>query len=232
MELIKRAGAYFCYSVFMVFMACIICFELNPSISVPAFSKLVLCISGIFFLFIGSAVRTSYLKDNSEKQKTVRLTIWITFIIYVAYLMFLLFFDREYNRGLYPISNPSLDFATYFKLKTNFIPFKTITAYIKGWVYGRVYTNSLATNIIGNLIAFSPFGIFIPLLSKRLRSFWRFCLFILLVLSAVEAAQLLLMAGSCDIDDIILNYTGACVLYHFMQIKPIKSYFLKVGIEY
>lgn len=232
MDFFKRVGTYFFYSVFAIFAACIFYFEIDQRFRVPAYSKLILCFAGILFLLFGSALRVSSLSESAEKVKTLKTTIWIMFLMYIVYLMFLLFFDREYSRGLFTLSNPSVDFATYFKMKTNFIPFKTITSYIKGWLLGNVYTRSIIMNIVGNLIAFSPFGIFCPLLFKKLKSFKNFSVFIVLVLAAVEIAQLYFMAGSCDVDDVILNFIGACALFYVMQIKLLKGYFTHVGIEY
>ena len=36
---------------------------------------------------------------------------------------------------------------------------------------------------------------------------------VILVISAVEAAQTLLLVGTCDIDDLILNTAGAAIGY-------------------
>ena len=58
------------------------------------------------------------------------------------------------------------------------------------------------------LLLFIPFGLFLPHLFQSQRRFGRFLLTSLVLLCCVECAQVLLLLGSCDIDDVILNLLG------------------------
>lgn len=61
----------------------------------------------------------------------------------------------------------------------------------------------------GNIAAFIPFGILIPLLYRT--SFFRFIALFILSILVIETIQALTLLGSFDIDDVIQNSLGAAV---------------------
>ncbi len=63
-------------------------------------------------------------------------------------------------------------------------------------------------NPFGNVLAFVPFGLFFPLLSRKNRGFWKVTLISFEVSLLVELIQLVTRVGSCDVDDMILNTLG------------------------
>lgn len=87
----------------------------------------------------------------------------------------------------------------------NLIPFQTIWAYGSGQYHLRV--SFAVSNILGNIVAFIPFGLFLQTLRKR-KSFWRGILIVLATAMAVEAIQYGFGLGASDIDDVILNTVG------------------------
>ena len=76
-------------------------------------------------------------------------------------------------------------------------------------------------NRINNLRIRSKFillyvlGVFLPLLMRKLRRFWRFLLVCALTIALVETAQALLLVGSADVDDLILNLCGVSIGFPF-----------------
>ena len=58
-------------------------------------------------------------------------------------------------------------------------------------------------------------------LFPALRRFWRFLALLLAVLLAVEAIQMALRCGSCDVDDVLLNLIGATTAYFAIRIPPV-----------
>ena len=46
----------------------------------------------------------------------------------------------------------------------------------------------------------------------------------IIVVLLIEGLQFLTLSGSCDIDDLILNVFGACILYLVLSIKSIKEF--------
>jgi glycopeptide antibiotics resistance protein len=70
-----------------------------------------------------------------------------------------------------------------------------------------------STQVIGNLVMLLPLGIYIPLLFPGLSGFFRVFLICLLVSISIELMQLITNVRSTDIDDVILNTSGAVVGY-------------------
>ncbi|OWR29952.1 VanZ family protein [Saccharibacillus sp. O23] len=62
---------------------------------------------------------------------------------------------------------------------------------------------------IGNIAAFVPFGILIPLL--RPMTFVRFLIGFVLAILVLETIQALTFLGSFDVDDVLRNTLGACI---------------------
>ena len=95
----------------------------------------------------------------------------------------------------------------------NFVAFKTIGIY-----------STFDKQVIGNFIMLFPLGIYLPLLYRKLRRFSGFfaVLFISFLVSVgIEVLQLATNYRSTDIDDVILNTTGACfgfLIYQFLKV--------------
>jgi len=118
-----------------------------------------------------------------------------------------------------------------------FILFREIAAY--GWwhrVLLRVQTKErinlhpflmfkqfrlASTQVIGNLVMLLPLAIYIPLLFPRLSGFFRVFIICLCASISIELMQLITSVRSTDIDDVILNTSGAVigyVLYKFLRL--------------
>ena len=63
-------------------------------------------------------------------------------------------------------------------------------------------------NLLGNIIVFIPFGIFLPLLGNKTKKPGWVLFIAFAVFLAVEAVQLFSLAGRADIDDVLLNLLG------------------------
>lgn len=97
------------------------------------------------------------------------------------------------------------------KRRYNIIPLKTIKNMI---LYRKFYTPEIFfINLAGNVLMFIPLGFFLPIISKKMRSFkivFASCFFIILT---AELLQLIFNVGSFDVDDIILNMLGCIIGY-------------------
>lgn len=94
--------------------------------------------------------------------------------------------------------------------KANTVPFKTINMYYKG--YERGNTNA-SYNLLGNLIGFIPLGLLLPWAIPFFRRGWAMLLAALAVPFGYEGAQLTTGLGIFDVDDLLLNGTGAIAGY-------------------
>jgi glycopeptide antibiotics resistance protein len=77
---------------------------------------------------------------------------------------------------------------------------------------------SFVVNILGNVLAFAPFGFMLPLLEKKYRRFFYISFVSLIFSFAVELVQMLLKVGIFDVDDILLNTAGGILGYLFFRI--------------
>lgn len=124
-----------------------------------------------------------------------KITAKILFVLYIIVLVYFLFFSERYGRSGAQI------------YRYNLVPFKEIQRYIKyrklfGWEYFIV-------NIYGNILAFVPFGFFLPIISKNNRSLWSVILYGFEFTLGIELVQLSFQVGTFDVDDIIMNTLGA-----------------------
>lgn len=122
----------------------------------------------------------------------------ILFGVYVIVLFYFLFFSEEMGR-------------TYGEraYHYNLTPFKEISRFLK---YSKeLGTKAVLLNIWGNVVAFVPFGIFIPVFSEQGRKFWRTAIYSFELSLFVEVLQLVTKVGSFDVDDLLLNTIGGIV---------------------
>ncbi|GGE59749.1 VanZ family protein [Priestia taiwanensis] len=93
---------------------------------------------------------------------------------------------------------------------TNFVPFRTIHSYL--------FRDNLPTyisfeNIVGNIIGFMPFGFLLPVLFKKMLCATKIMIATFLLSLIYEVLQYILILGSFDVDDLILNTLGGLLGY-------------------
>lgn len=97
------------------------------------------------------------------------------------------------------------DIATAFPFRVNLLPLVNLFDYdIK---------RDLLLNVIGNAAMFVPSGIVLPIVYKRLNTFWRVLLTGIGMSLCIELIQLPFSVRATDIDDLILNTIGVIVGY-------------------
>ena len=68
------------------------------------------------------------------------------------------------------------------------------------------------------------FGFFATLIwNDKIKNCGIFALILSIVIVIIEILQYLFRVGSADIDDVILNVTGAVIVYLIMQIKVVRK---------
>ncbi len=145
-------------------------------------------------------------------KKIIRIILYTMFIIYCLVVINIVFM-----RG----SRDGYGVLEYIKSTSNFIPFKTIIKFIRAIPSGFV-TLAFA-NIVGNFLLFLPMGMLLPCVFTRLNKFWKILLTILTMIWCVELLQGFLRVGIMDIDDVILNMSGAMIGYGIIRIPPINK---------
>ena len=132
-----------------------------------------------------------------KKNRNIAILI---FVIYILALFYYLFFAGSMGRTC-----RGEDF------RYNIKPFFEIT---------RIWRNREALgmryviiNLLGNILAFAPFGYLLPKIVTRMLGVFYTVLFTLEFSVFVELIQLVTRTGSFDVDDLILNTIGGLVGY-------------------
>lgn len=148
------------------------------------------------------------MKNKKEEHRLV--LAWTLFIVYMVFLMYFLFFaeimgrtyiDRDYHYNLTP-----------FREIRRFIVYRRTL----GWF-------AVLSNLLGNVLAFVPFGMILPMLTPKCRNFFHIVLLGFDFSLFVETIQLISKVGSFDVDDLILNTLGAALGY--LAYRLIRRYF-------
>jgi len=135
------------------------------------------------------------------KIKKHKILVAIFFVAYVILLAYVLFFAEIFGRG---------QWSEIYRY--NFVPFKEIKIFWKARHTLPFYIVFL--NLAGNVLAFVPFGFFLPMLVKgKKKSFPFIFMGGFLTTCLIELTQLVAKVGCCDIDDVILNSSGVIIGY-------------------
>lgn len=197
-------------------------FDITPKYIMNPIDRLVLLCMGCLSLYIGSLLLVRNY-ENTKKDRIMRVTFIIFFILYISLIFTLTNLDIKFGRSFSGnfIWNKS-EISSYIANSVNFIPFKTIYTYINCLAKDNM-RNIALVNIFGNIVAFMPFAFFIPLIFRKVNSFIKFLICMVIIVILVELMQVILVSGSCDIDDLILNVAGAVLTYGFLQIEKVKK---------
>lgn len=135
---------------------------------------------------------------KKEHKSLVLMCTWVLFIIYMIALVYFLFFSEQMGRKTSDVYKYSL------------VPFKEIKRYLQ--YKDQLGMGSVILNIVGNVVAFAPFGFVLPIITKY-RKCYKVLLLSLEFSLVVEIIQLVSKVGSFDVDDLILNTIGGVIGY-------------------
>ena len=136
------------------------------------------------------------IRNTTKRQKMG----WVLFILYLCLLAYFMFFSESFGR-----TDTDRDYAY------NLILFKEISRYFK--YYNVLGFPLFMINIVGNIVAFAPFGFFLPVIWVRTRHWYITVLLSFAMSLLVETMQLVGKVGSFDVDDLLLNTIGGFAGY-------------------
>lgn len=116
------------------------------------------------------------------------------FVLYLLLLFYLLFFSETYGR--------TMDSGYRYNLE----PFKEIRRFLSN--RDSLGQHNVIINLVGNIVAFAPFGFFLAVLCKAGKNIFSCVLLTGLFSFLVESVQLVFKVGAFDVDDIMLNAVG------------------------
>lgn len=164
-----------------------------------------------------------------DDKKLFKINFYIWFLLYVVMLFNLTLFDKYFGREGVSLYLIDLDYIkNYFEYSFNVVPFSTVNNYLLALRNGNLALGDFIYNIFGNLIAFCPFALFLPRIFKKTEKWYYYFLIVSLIILFVEIMQLLMLTGSFDIDDYILNIVGSMLCYFILKVKFVKKIFDKI----
>lgn len=176
---------------------------------------------------IGIGLWTSDFAEE-KKEKITSIIIKILFGLYVVALITVLF-----GTVTIPIRDKGETGALtigQFMQQANFVPFKTIIGYIRAYFYDTVPVSDIIWNLVGNFILFMPMVYFLYCFFEKFRKKSFFCISMFALLIVVEFLQMIMSRGYCDIDDVILNFSGMIVAYWLLNCVIIKKWLVQVNL--
>lgn len=146
-------------------------------------------------------------------SKILKLALVLCLIAYLAVLVRLIVLKYPDAMMRAVLESWSLENMQRQAAQSNLVPFRTIASSL----FASQLPVELPT-LVYNVIAFMPLGLLLPCLSLRLRRWHRVFFTGLLLALGLECVQLVTMLGIADVDDVILNVTGALVGYGLLQL--------------
>lgn len=219
----KVLFSIFMYVISIIFLSFYAYFQFSREIIMTPVGRILILVISCIFMYIGAIILSVVLDKHKKLPFKINIAIW--FILYLILLSTLTLFDDYVNRGSITIVSWNKEMIdNYLNTSFNIIPFKTIYMYISKYIGGYFSTKIFLYNIVGNIVALMPFAFFLPLIFKRQNKFKTFTITMIIVVILIEGLQFFTLSGSCDIDDLILNVGGACILYLMLSLKSIKSF--------
>lgn len=144
---------------------------------------------------------------GNNYKKVLRICSRIMFGVYIIGLAYFLFFAESTGR--------TFEARTYHY---NLDLFREIRRFI---THRESLGNwAVCLNLVGNVVAFLPFGFFLPVMHPKCRSFLYTVFFSFEFSLIVETIQLISKVGSFDVDDLLLNSIGGaigCLIFFWMN---------------
>ena len=153
---------------------------------------------------------------KEQTKKRLKRALGLLFYLYIILLSYFLFFSEHYGRD-YVMEG----------YRYNLKLFKEIERFIQ--YREQLGFEIFVVNILGNILAFAPFGFLLPLIHKRNRSFFKILMLSILFSLTVEAIQLYLKVGIFDVDDILLNTVGGLLGYIIFSVCH--AFYQRIGYK-
>lgn len=198
----------------------------NPNVYLETDARLIILLTVCLFIYFAGYLLVEKLNYN---KRILKINLVIYFLIYTITIFTLTLFDEIYGRQGFVVIKWNKELLKYYIDNSfNIIPLNTINLFINGYQKGIVSLKSFTINITGNLCAFMPYAIFLPLIFKSMKKYKNFLLVMIIIVLGIELMQFFTMSGSCDIDDLILNILGTSIIYFITKIKCINNFIHKI----
>lgn len=199
MEKLKnKSFILYASAIFLILVDILMTSFIEMSELVTIFLLLIACL----LIYIGGYF---YSKETGNK-KILKFNLYLFFLMYLALLFYFLFLNHWWHRS-------GID------VEMNLTPFSTIKMYIKD--FDSIMESKPILNLLGNFICLMPLSFFLKYLFKKQNNTFIFLITLLLCSFGIETMQYLTKTGSFDIDDIMLNTSGAILMYLILKFKSV-----------
>jgi len=229
MKTISRISAILLYIISAIVLGIYVVADLNPRIMMVPTSRLILLAVICLCSYLGTLLFSRNVEEQT-KTKLIKRTFVFYFILYIFLLFNLVMLDDFFGRAsMGVIWNFDPRYLDSFLLnRVNLIPFRTVLEYLNSFSI-PFYTKII--NLLGNILAFVPFGFFAQVVFNKKPSLLKFILIMISTSLFIEVIQLIFLVGSCDIDDIILNVLGAVFSYLLFKTKICKEIIRRITLN-
>ena len=138
--------------------------------------------------------------EDKKNKGVLKICKWVVFIMYTGALVYFMFFAELLGRT---------HVTTIYRY--NLVPFKEIGRFITYYKQLGIY--AVLANLVGNVVAFMPFGICLPMVTEHKLKFFSVSLYTFNLSLLIELTQLVSKVGSFDVDDLMLNTLGGMIGY-------------------
>ena len=157
-----------------------------------------------------------------KRYSIIKRTVIFIFVFYIIVLVDFTLIDDNLGRNIFNIYNwNTTAFSDYINRNTNIVPFATVRLFINAVKTSALPLYAVLENLLGNLAAFMPLPFFTVCLFKKINKWYTLFAVTLISVLLIELLQLLLLTGASDIDDVILNVSGAMLFYVLLRIPAV-----------
>lgn len=219
------------YSLFVLLIIAYILIEFFIKNTYNPLVRIMLLLIIVILSYFGAFFGTKYNVKYKNAYYKINLIIW--FILYIIFLLKLTLLDTYYFRnGFLLVKWNKVVLYDYYYNVVNLIPFRMIIKLFIEYFDGNLSLTLLIQNIIGNFVVCMPFAFFLPRLFKSQNRVKIFVLTMIIIVSFIELSQFLTLSGTFDIDDYILNISGALIIYKLLKIKSVEKFINKILNNY
>ena len=229
MKRISRISSILLYIISAVVLGIYTIADLNPRIMMVPTSRLILLAVICLCSYSGTLLFSRNVEEQT-KTKLIKRTFVFYFILYIFLLFNLVMLDDFFGRAsmgvIWNFDPRYLD--SFLMTRVNLIPFRTVLEYLNSF---SIPFHTKIINLLGNTLAFAPFGFFAHVILNKKPSLLKFTLLMVSASLLIEVIQLIFLVGSCDIDDIILNVLGAVFSYLIFKTKICKKIIRRITLN-
>ena len=195
--------------------------QLSAGIKISMAGMTVLILAVCPLMCVGGLILSKNM-DERFRRLPMRINLCVWFAMYIVLLVNLTVLDRN-SRLLMPDWNMEL-LKMYMSRSFNIIPFRTVTDMFVSVINGSIPLKMFVYNIFGNAAALMPTAFFLPNIFKKQRDFKTFAFTVTGIVAAIEIIQFITLSGAFDIDDFILNVSGACLMFKLLDTKKLVKF--------